>query len=416
MAPTGITSRVLASRRRRCEQWIEENVRNGSIRRLVRVYWHHPIVLYTGAGVSTGPAEELKGKRYGLPTWPVLLRQIAGRLDAEKWPSDPWKAADKAVRLSGGRRQFKRRLKQLIETEHFYTGKYGQLCATFVGQAPTLNAVAAFCGQITGRIKNPREPQPSRIHYRSAANPRIHAVLTANYDCFLESAASNLYRRSPLQPVTALGSVAGSTTRIPVFHVHGYVPHPFYQRDDRKPTIDELIITRKDYDEHWKPHDVFGTTMGPQIHYLRYFTVLFIGFSFADEYVCELLRRVYNDYLCHAGRSHFALVKDSEVEDKGMPFFKEMGIEPIVYSDYDEIPSLLATVYRAGLVTDRIVAGETTVNQITQVTLPEFRTRESSPTAYRYGYSHDDIWNLMMALRNESVAASKVRNVERRYK
>jgi hypothetical protein len=56
-----------------------------------------------------------------------------------------------------------------------------------------------------------------------------------------------------------------------------------------------LVIRAEDYERAWNERDVFGTTMAPQIHYLRHYTVLFIGFSFADQYVCTLLRRLKKD-------------------------------------------------------------------------------------------------------------------------
>lgn len=401
--------KILGKDRRKCEMWIEKNIQDRQIRRLAESYWQNPIVLYTGSGVSTGPAKTIKRKRYGLPTWLPLLRRVSGRPKSERWSDDPWEAADQAVRYCGGRDEFKRRLRRLISTPHFYTKTYGQLSSTFLKNAPTLRAVAAFCGQLTGRIINPQQENPQRVYYRTSVNPRIRAVLTANYDCFLESAASTLYRKSPLKPVTALGSLAGSMSRIPVFHIHGFVPHPFYHSERREQTIDELIITREDYDKYWNRRDVFGTTMGPQIHYLRYFTVLFVGFSFDDQYVRKLLCRVYDDYLSHAGWTHFALLERCLVEKKGKSFFTEMGIEPIEYEEHEEIPSKLGQVYGVGLATDRIIADE---KSMSHVTLPELLVKEHTVGQRQYHYSHDAIWEIMQACRNEGVGASIVRNFE----
>jgi hypothetical protein len=403
-APGKIRKKV----REKCERWLEQNVRDGRIRALAREYWQVPIVLYTGSGVSTCLPVKGKAKRYGLPTWFPLLAQVSGQPESKIWPEDPWLAADEAVGLCEGPDEFKRRLKQLIRSAHNYRGK-GQLSGTFVSNAGTLRAIAAFCGQLTGRIVDPQKENPKDVYYRSAANPRVSAVLTANYDCFLESAGSNLYRNSPLKPVTALGSQAGSMSRIPVYHVHGYIPHSLYQSESREQTIDELIITKEDYEKYWKSDDVFGTTMGPQIHYLRYFTVLFIGFSFVDEYVCKLLRRVYNNYLSRAGRTHFALLEEKRVQERGESFFLDMGVTPIVYQSHDEIPCILGQVYKAGLATDRIVTGE---EPAIQTAMPELLTKTHTPTQRSYHYSNDNIWNIMLACSNGSVNVNKVRELE----
>jgi hypothetical protein len=400
-----IPGKIPDHKRKKCARWLDGNIQDVRMRALAREYCWAPIVLYTGSGVSTGPREPVKGVRYGLPTWFSLLKQVSGEPDSTGWPDDPWLAADRAVKLCGGREKFKERLKGLICSGHHYRG-YGQLNGKLLANAPTLRAVAAFCGQINGQIINPDIEKPRLVHFRSAANPRIHAVLTANYDCFLESAGSNLYRNSPLRPVTALGSVAGSASRIPVFHIHGYVPHPFYQDESREQTINELIITRSDYEKHWRPDDVFGTTMGPQIHYFRYFTVLFVGFSFVDEYVCRLLRHIYDDYLSHAGRTHYALLEEERVRERGESFFLERGVTPIVYQNHDEIPSILGQLYQAGLATDQIVAGETCP---TQVSLPEMLVKKHKLTKNSYHYSTGNLWKIMLACRNESVNASLVR-------
>ena len=408
MLTTPIPGKIPKNRRVECERWIEEHIQDEGLRALASEYWQTPIALYTGSGVSTCSPVPGVAQRYGLPTWFPMLGQVSGEPDSTVWPENPWEAAQKAVELCGGRDEFKRRLRQLIQSAQNYRGK-GQLKGTFVTHADTLRAVAAFCGQLSGRIINPEQKEPRIAHFRTSANPRVRAVLTSNYDCFLEAAGSNLYRNSPLKPVTALGSRAGSMSRIPVFHIHGYVPHPLHQSEEREQTVDELVITKEDYQKYWKPEDVFGTTMGPQIHYLRYFTILFVGFSFVDEYVCKLLRQVYADYLSSAGRTHFALLEERLVRERGRAFFQEMGITPIEYQHHDEIPDKLGQVYRAGLAADRIVAGE---KPVTQIPLPEMLVKKHTLTNRTYQYPLEGIWEIMLACRNESVNASLLRRIE----
>jgi hypothetical protein len=370
------------------------------MRSLVRAYCRAPIVLYTGAGVSTGPAELVQGRKFGLPNWLSLLREAAGAKPEETWPGDPWDAADKASDMCGGTDVFKKTLRTMVQQPDNYTPKNGQLRAPFVNNAPTLRSVAAFSGRLTERIFNSNAKPRANVHFRSSANPRLHAVISANYDCFLESGASSIYRKGPLKPVTALGSSAASTTRIPVFHIHGYVPHPFWQQEDRKQAVDRLVVTREDYENVWKKDDVFGTTMGPQIHFLRYYTVLFIGFSFTDEYVNELLRRVNRDYLRHTARTHFALLHEPEVRKRGDRLFSELGVTPIKYSNHEEIPDLLGRLYQAGLVTDRILDEE---EPDAPTVLPEVRVKTQELTGRRYRYSHKAVWALMQRCRNERV-------------
>lgn len=381
--------------RRKVKRWVDRSF-NEPLGLLAQEYCRAPIVLYTGAGVSASPTETVAGKKFGLPTWMGLLQTLAPGTELSQ---DPWAAADEAVRACGTRSEFQRKLKELVESPDNYTRNYGQLTSTFLRGAPTLEAVAAFSGQLTGRIVGTKG---SKTHFRSAANRRLHAVVTANYDCFLESAASSIYRKSPLQPVTALGSSAASATRIPVFHIHGYVPHPFYQQVERTPAVENLILTKDDYNSAWDSQDVLGTTMGPQVHYLRYFTVLFIGFSFADDYVNGLLKRVNSSYLSYTGRTHFALLPEKEADAKGRRFFTEIGVTPITYVDHSEIPYLLGTVYTAGLAADRILEGKEPTDP---VVLPGLRVRNHLPTKTSYRFPPEAIWQIIRRARNESVGA-----------
>ena len=400
--------------RKKCERWIDEHIEKGPLRDLSHIYSLYPIVLYVGAGISTAlnPESDCGDKpKYGLPTWSELLKEVAGQTTASDWPEDPWKAATRAVRTCGGKKKFKKLLKERIAHPLNYLKNNGQLPGPFLKKAPTLNSVASFCGKITGRVRNPEKTNSNRIHYRSSANPRVHAVLSGNYDCFLESAASNVYRKSPLKPVTALGSMAGSSTRIPVFHFHGYVPHLFHQKKEAEPLIDDLVITREDYEKHWNVKDVFGTTMAPQIHYLRYYTVLFIGFSFKDDYVCNLLEQIHKRHLSKSNRTHFALVKSDDFSSDRKKYLESIGITLIECHDYCEIPAKLGEIYKVGLVCDQIIK-ENTSELKTQ--LPEFHTAEFIPTGNYYEYSIDKLWDLVMALRNESVPLGMIQGEEKR--
>ncbi len=398
---------------RECNKWVENNIKDPQINKLISQYWQHSIVLYTGAGVSAGPREPVEGIEYGLPGWIDLLKKVSKTPESEEWPEDPWLAADMAKNACGGYLEFDEKLKKFIQLPVNYIESNGQLAGKFVSHAGTLKAVAAFCGQLTGRIKNPEKDNSTKIHFRSIANPRIQAVLTSNYDCFLESAASNIYRKSPLKPVTALGSQAGSSIRIPVFHIHGYVPHPFYQKKERKQIINELIITKSQYESHWDREDVFGTTMGPQIHYLRYFTVLFIGFSFADEYVRKLLRQIYKDYLFDAGRTHFALLQEKIVKKYGESFFSEMGISPITYDKHEKIPEILGQLYKAGLVTDNIMKGK---DPNAKISLPELLVMTHAPLKHNYTYDIEHIWEIMKSCRSESITKGLAKKYESKKK
>jgi hypothetical protein len=397
----------------RSETWLYQLFSdNENLYKLARAYCDQPIVLYTGAGVSTGQTVEIrKGLRqtFGLPTWIPLLKEIVssagGDTRAVSSP-DPWKAAQKAVDACGGIKFFRQHLSKVICSPHNYQKTMGQLSGHFVRCAKTLTSVAAFCGCINGQIAASAagETTPSRVFFTNTPNRRVRAVVTVNYDCFLESASSNLFRKAVLKPVTAKGSLAGSLGRTPVFHSHGYVPHPFYQHNtDRIKMVSKLVITRDDYERAWNEHNVFGTTMAPQIHYLLHYTTLFIGFSFGDKYVCRLLRRLNRDFLSHhhGDRSHYALLSRKRVDQLSPEFFRKIGVRPVAFDKYDEIPGLLARLYMAGLQKD--AKGGRFVE------LPEITPKKHMATGNRIRYSLEDYWNRLWACRNGGVSLPRSR-------
>ncbi len=373
-----------------------------ALRDFAKAYCREPIVLYTGAGVSSGFKTVVSGteREFGLPGWLPLLSEVvreAGGKASAGTSTDPWQAADEAVTACGDKQSFETRLRKVLERKQNYAQHHGQLSGPLVRGATTLRATAAFCGRLTAQIAGASEAgaKSPRTYFTSARNERVAAVLTSNYDCFLEAASSNLFRKPVLKPVTARGSLAASLTRSPVFHVHGYVPHPHWQKQ-QMPMVPGLVITSEDYERAWNERDVFGTTMAPQIHYLRHYTVLFIGFSFADKYVCKLLRNLKEEFEGKPFRSHFALVPENGPSDEEL---RALGVQGIRWQKPQDIPSILERIYVAGL---RVDGSETLV-------LPEVRPRTHEPTGKAVAYPLDRVWDLLNACRNEGVLTSLAR-------
>ncbi len=372
-----------------------------SLRALAEAYCREPIVLYTGAGVSSGfKTAARRDREFGLPVWLPLLREVvreAGGPDSAVTSADPWQAAEEAVTACGGRERFESSLVAVIGRPHNYERHNGQLAGPLVRGATTLRATAAFCGRLTAQIADaPKSDARSpRTYFTAARNDRVAAVLTSNYDCFLEAASSNLFRKPVLKPVTALGSLAASLTRSPVFHVHGFVPHPLWQKE-RIQMVPGLVIRTEDYERAWNEGDVFGTTMAPQIHYLRHYTVLFVGFSFADQYVRKLLCRLKEEFKGNPFRSHFALVPEDGPSDVEL---RALGVLAIRWHAPEDIASMLGRVYVAGL---RAEGAEALV-------LPEVHSRTHELTGRTVAYPLDRVWDLINACRNEGVGTSLAR-------
>jgi hypothetical protein len=228
-------------------------------------------------------------------------------------------------------------------------------------------------------------------------------VVTSNYDPFLEAASSAMFIRPLLKPVGAVGSDAGRIDQIPVFHIHGYVPFPERDRDGRERPLQPLVdpvLTSDAYAAAWQADDVYCPTMGAQIHVLRHYATLFIGFSFRDGWVNGLLRRLNEERETRMGDRrlfHYALMKHDDVAARGEHLVQELGVRPIALASFDELPRLLAHLYRRGLAHDY---GEGTID------VPIVEKRTGDRTGRYVGLSPDACWQALRACRNRAVPRS----------
>jgi hypothetical protein len=328
---------------------------------LAEYYVSHPIALYAGSGVSWSD-----NPMFGVGLWNDFIRRIllsdknSGPEVVEEfdrcvsdWHEEPWEMAE-WVANQVGYDAFQHYATALVQQEQNFQRKYKLLSGKFLENARTLNSIVAFCGEFaTGKLTKDKKGQWTAI-YERAVNRRVHAILTSNYDPFLEAASSTMFRKRILKPVAARGSSVGELIEIPVFHIHGYVPFPDEVQNrkgsTRVPLVDP-VITTEDYEGAWKADDVYNFTMGPQIHILRHYTVLFIGFSFRDKWVLQLLKALDHERRERKDRLyHYAIMKKEEVAANGLNYFRdELGIKPISIDNFSEIKNLLSHLYQQGL-------------------------------------------------------------------
>jgi len=331
-------------------------------------YLDHPIALYAGAGVSKSgnPA-------FGVGLWDEFVRSILvldGNVNPEtveafdknksKWKDKPWEMAE-WVAYKIGYDAFERHVTAIIQRKENFQEKYKLLSGKFLENARTLNSLVAFCAGLSGgKIAEDSKGQQTAV-YRRSINQRVRAIVTSNYDPFLEAASATMFRKPILKPVAARGSSVGTLVEIPVFHIHGYVPIPykFRKQGTATPTpFVDPVITTSDYKSAWKANNVYNFTMGPQIHILRHYAVLFIGFSFRDKWVNHLLTKLNEERRDRKDRLyHYALLWKDEIDARGAaPFFDELGVKTIPLDNHSQIKDLLGHLYQQALVYDH--AGE----------------------------------------------------------
>jgi hypothetical protein len=360
-------------------------LRDKNFLELLNHYKGHPIALYTGAGVSISNEECQKKPKYGLGGWDHFMRELLdqhkgktaqdlAKFDKEakhRWRDKPWSIADWVCKKTGGKDVFARLAKDHVQREGNFpkrrkesssmkkpkkesTKEYKQLNGNFLNNAPTLNAVCAFCARFEAIVMGTKDRT-----YHVGLNPRVRCIVTTNYDPYLEAASSNMYIRNRLRPVGRVSSSVGKPHQIPVFHIHGYVPYPKKRRTKQKAdtsTMIDPVLTTQDYNKA-RPQkaDPFCFTMGTEIHMLRHYRVLFVGFSFRDEWVNKVLRKlnIEREQKVAHRPYHYALIKKSEVDEKkatkGRKFFDRFGVKIIGLDDFDQIPSVLKHLYIHGL-------------------------------------------------------------------
>ncbi len=204
-------------------------------------------------------------------------------------------------------------------------------------------------------------------------------------------------RQEILKPVGAYGSSAGRSDQIPVFHVHGYVaPDSGKQKEGSLRALVDPVLTLRDYESAWKNH-AYSPTMGPQIHILRHYAALFLGFSFRDAWVSRLLSRLERERRDRKDRLfHYALIPETVAKEKGPGWFDRHGVKPIIWKTPKEIVALLGELYTAGLRADLRRDGSIELVEL------EARKKNPGPTGRVRSLARADVacvWPALLASR-----------------
>ncbi len=211
---------------------------------------------------------------------------------------------------------------------------------TYRGNA-TLDSIIRFCAALRGSVLAPTSK------YKIQPNPKVHAILTTNYDNLLEAAFSTKFRYL-LKPVGRTGSRESRTGQrlIPVYHIHGYIS-VFPPRDaTKKQKPSELVIAEDDYFRtFYNPH---GFTDSIATRFFRQRSCLFIGSAMTDMNLRRFLfyaRREHTDP--DTMPRHFAIMKTTTDprDDFIASVLGAYGVDIIWIDDFVEIDEVLKEVY-----------------------------------------------------------------------
>lgn len=323
---------------------------------LCQIYQNEKICIFTGAGVSF-----TESKYYQTPGWWDLLMEIYGQIHPElneteisskfeqlrKTYSQPWQMASHLEEIAGQEKLtdilrqlfYYRTTKQDLKRRSIGADKDKRLPIDYLNNALTLNAVIAFCSKIRAIRKHPC----------LVKNEKIHAVLTLNYDCFLEAGATQKYNAGKFKPRIS-GERPNRDDQLPVYHIHGYIPY-----GGRKPAKG-LVLTEASYQNAYQKEGNASIILD---EFLGRFSTLFIGISFNDELLLQHLEKMANRA---EAKNHFAFLKKGTSHEL-LNRLRSINVFPILVAAYGQIPLLLKQVYQTNLPSMRSVAIEAKIDR-----------------------------------------------------
>lgn len=195
----------------------------------------------------------------------------------------------------------------------------------------TLDAVISFCAAPPGASH-----AAVHVSKRVAANKRVGAILTTNYDNLVEGAFGTKYgKQNLLRPVGRFPDDSTPGT-IPAYHCHGYIS---YARAEDEGV--NLLIAEHDYFDAFYDESGFGNVVATT--FFRRWPSLFIGSSMADRNIRRVLHKTRDE-----AAEHFAILKCSGPKDDLVDeVLRAYGVSVIRIDDYSEIPTILGDLYLA---------------------------------------------------------------------
>jgi hypothetical protein len=317
---------------------MNNNSNSKNLDSLIRCYQEagdDQFALFLGSGVNGGGWAT---KHPACASWPRLLAEVGkhfhsgSRLEAilEASNGDWIKAAANLFR--GQKREIViRKIDEAIyagvfrdpKTRATRQKKHKVLPWTVLKKMNTLQAAVCFSAAIN-------DPSKKRSMRR---NPKVGRILTTNYDFFFGAAWPRYTSMTnSWWPVTWKSSDSLPEGVGAIQYLHGYLPYSGKGERD-------VIITESDYTRAYG-EDGFSLRMLQES--VDRYNLLFLGFSFSDIQVCEILRNNLGS------KKHFTILHESELS--ALASAQAAGVLPITVSSWMQLPEVLRDVYCAGLI------------------------------------------------------------------
>jgi len=312
-------------------------------------YQRNRVALFLGAGVSIDA---------GLPDWSSLVNALfVSFVDKQLLDSESLREDEVDAIVS--------RLQELSDPSPLLTSRY---LRRGIGESPTDDS--AFIGHVAKALYRSkgatREPRGlalalARFCVPRRTGPGVRAIVTYNFDDLIERA---LGRAQVEHQSVADDGIIVDEGRLPVFHVHGFLP-----RDDEENGLrpNALVFSEERY--HTLGQDPYHWSNMVQLGLLKDTTALFVGLSLTDPNLRRLLeisarsfsaprhiavmRRVTADsFLTRRDgkpvRARKGVVRSfvaihNQVQEEVL---QELGLQVMWVESYDEVPGLLERARR----------------------------------------------------------------------
>ncbi|KPL24632.1 MAG: hypothetical protein AMJ75_03250 [Phycisphaerae bacterium SM1_79] len=312
--------------------------------------------LYLGAGVNLLPPESKNRHRkyFEVHTWRGLLKALYEanehhpkttfeQLVNEHQPDNDWPGLAQDVCNKMTDDEIAEALDRIIYTCIPRSNQDAQLSKRFLDQAPTLHAAICFSTRIKRRTQSGK--------WTFQRNPKLGIVITPNYDFFF-GAGWTCYQAFSFQWCHRT-PYRLRTPKYPdkqglLNYIHGYLPY-------RKTRKEKIVLTKKSYKDAYVSLGARGhrwTTYeqackeGKFADYtlwkgINEHQMIFIGTSFIDKPLCEMLDR-YREK-----QKHFAIVKASDHDL--INHVRQLGVYPVMVKKHSQVKDLLQQVYCVAL-------------------------------------------------------------------
>lgn len=320
--------------------------RENDLRTLRLVRERAGLVVVIGAGVSMGA---------GLPGWPELVRAVLARA-LESAAGDDARRGDVSstlARLDAGDVEQALLLRGAELAQDVLGARFVDEVATALyAKAPKPSPVH----EAVAELAFPMQPKLGALHGPRGMRAGWDAIVTYNFDVLMDEAldALGIARESyAMQHGVPWPFRPSGIERVPpqmrtkVLHMHGRVPRPPEPCDAPR-----LVFSAQQYrDAYDGARDLVLDSL---VH--RNLTVpghyaLYVGCSFQDEAMNSLLRDAWRE---RPGRSHSALLRwegpgavaesTAEEIDAASERFVAMGVQPIWFDRFDELPVLIRSL------------------------------------------------------------------------